>query len=80
LAESLNCSTKTIYTDLDTISQFLKTYGVEIVKKPRVGILLKGSINEEKIIQSLHHETNLLNSKAGRKILLWIKLKNATKP
>jgi transcriptional antiterminator len=80
LAESLNCSTKTIYTDLDTISQFLKTYGVEIVKKPRVGILLKGSINEEKIIQSLHHETNLLNSKAGRKILLWIKLLNATKP
>lgn len=43
LSSKVNVSTKTIYKDLLVISDYIDQYKVQLVKKPRIGIYIKGS-------------------------------------
>ncbi|MQS76433.1 transcription antiterminator [Lactobacillus halodurans] len=51
LSQRINVSTKTIYKDLQVIGVYVKNYDVELVKKPRIGIYIKGS--DKKLLKIL---------------------------
>ncbi|WP_054642145.1 HTH domain-containing protein [Companilactobacillus kimchii] len=43
LSSKVNVSTKTIYKDLLVIGDYIDQYKAQLVKKPRIGIYIKGS-------------------------------------
>ncbi|WP_201307714.1 BglG family transcription antiterminator [Companilactobacillus farciminis] len=51
LSQRINVSTKTIYKDLQIIDEYVKSYGIELIKKPRIGIYIKGS--DKKLLKIL---------------------------
>lgn len=80
LSESLQCSTKTVYSDLNLINSYLKKYDIKIVKRPRVGIYVEGEFDQDQILKDLHSNTDLLDSDGGRKEFILLELLNHSKP
>lgn len=78
LSQRINVSTKTIYKDLRVIDEYVKNYGVELIKKPRVGIYIKGS--DKKLLKILteieFNKNNRYLNKGTRRELVFSQLLN----
>ena len=59
LAKRVNVSSKTIYNDVSVIDAYVNEFNVELIKKPRIGIYIKGSDkNLLKILTSIEFKKN----------------------
>jgi len=59
LAQKVNVSTKTIYNDVAFIDEYVSKFNVELIKKPRIGIYIKGSDKDLlKILTGIEFKNN----------------------
>lgn len=72
LSEKVNVSSKTIYNDVAVIQDYVQKFNVELIKKPRIGIYIKGSDKDLlKILTGIEFKKNndYLDDKTRRELV-----------